>query len=217
MPKCKKITQNQKDQMTKIPYKIPYWARLLKTYYHIWNEPSNLSSCKISLRSKNAKICDQKCHFLIFLNKNVVFWYFWAIISKNLLSYLKSASISLFAKFHERNKNGLIWNQKCLIWVFLGWNLKTILSYLKFRHPRICVIAKFRGKNKNAEIWDQKCLIRYFWPRMSYLGIFGYEFLKKLLSYLKSAPSNLSNCKSLRKNKNAWICDQKCLIWVFLG
>ena len=30
-------------------------------------------------------------------------------------------------------------------------------------------------------------------PKMSYLGIFKQE-LKKLLSYLKSAPSNLSNC-----------------------
>ena len=33
---------------------------------------------------------------------------------------------------------------------------------------------------------------------MPYLGIFGLE-LKKLLSYLKSAPWNLSNYKILRK------------------
>ena len=48
-------------------------------------------------------------------------------------------------------------------------------------------------------------------------GYFRARILKKLLSYLKSAPSNLSNCKILRKTKNAQIWDQKCLIWVFLG
>ena len=52
---------------------------------------------------------------------------------------------------------------------------------------------------------------------MPYLGIFGQEFKKKLLSYLKSAPSNLAICKISRKNKNAKIWKQKCLIWVFLG
>ena len=36
-------------------------------------------------------------------------------------------------------------------------------------------------------------------PKISYLGIFELEFLKKLLSYLKSAPSNLSNCKIFGK------------------
>ena len=31
----------------------------------------------------------------------------------------------------QRNKNAYIWDHKCLIWVALGWNMKTILSYLK--------------------------------------------------------------------------------------
>ena len=40
-----------------------------------------------------------------------------------------------------------------------------------------------------------------------YLGTFALEFFKKLLSYLKSAPSNLSNCEiSQKKNEK-----QKCL------
>ena len=38
------------------------------------------------------------------------------------------------------------------------------------------------------------------------------------MSYLKSAPSNLSNCKLLlKKNGNAKICDQKFLILEILG
>ena len=40
---------------------------------------------------------------------------------------------------------------------------------------------------------------------MSDLGIFGLEFLKMLLSYLKSTPSNLSHCKILRKKKQKYL------------
>ena len=40
-----------------------------------------------------------------------------------------------------------------------------------------------------AKFGTKSILFWYFWARV----------LKKLLSYLKSAPSNLSNCKILRK------------------
>ena len=69
-------------------------------------------------------------------------------------------------------------------------------------------MLKFR--TKNSLIWvflTQNALFGYFWA----------EFKKKLLSYLKLAPSNLSDYKILRKNKNAEIWDQNCLIWVFFG
>ena len=59
----------------------------------------------------------------------------------------------------------------------------------------------------------QKCL--NLWPKAPNLGILGLH-LKATLSYLKSKPTDLSNCKISRKNKNAWIWDQKCFIWVFL-
>ena len=52
----------------------------------------------------------------------------------------------------------------------------------------------------NAIFW-------YFWAKI----------LKKLLSHLKSSSSNLSIGKTSRKNNNAQIWDQKCLIWVFLS
>ena len=60
----------------------------------------------------------------------------------------------------------------------------------------------------------QKCL--NLGPKTPDLGILGWN-LKTILSYLKSAPSNLSDCKILRKNKSAWIWDQKYLVCVFLG
>ena len=51
------------------------------------------------------------------------------------------------------------------------------------------------------------------------MWVFFWLEFEKILSYLKSAPLNLSNHKIFRKNKNAYlgIFDQKCLIWVFLG
>ena len=50
---------------------------------------------------------------------------------------------------------------------------------------------------------------------MPYLRILDWN-LKNLLSYLKLAPSNLSDCKISWKNQKAYIRDQKCLIWVIL-
>ena len=44
-------------------------------------------------------------------------------------------------------------------------------------------------------------------------SIFGLEVI---FSYLKSTPSNLSNCKILQKDKNAEIWDQKYFVGVFL-
>ena len=57
------------------------------------------------------------------------------------------------------------------------------------------------------KFWTKTTLVRYYQARSC----------KQLLPYFKSAPSNLRNFKILRKNKNAKIWDQKCLIWVFFG
>ena len=48
--------------------------------------------------------------------------------------------------------------------------------------PRISQNAKFCPKVKILEFWDQKCLIQVFWSCND----------ENLLSYLKSAPSNMS-------------------------
>ena len=156
------------------------------------------------------------------------------------LSYLKSAPLNLlYCKFWFKIKYPQIWDEKCLIWVFLGFNLKVILSYLN-QHLRIFLISNFGEKTKF--IWDflgqnfkkllsylklapsilptckisrkkRKCL--NLGPKMNQLGVFGTEF-KNNSPYLKSAPSNLSYCKISQKNENAYIWDKKCLIWVFL-
>ena len=117
-----------------------------------------------------------------------------------------------------------IFDQKCLIWVFLGRNLKITLLYLKsapsnLSNCKIWCYALFGyfwarvlknycliwistlkifqlqnvAKEQKRLICDQKCILCFF------LG----KILQKLLSYLKSAPSNLSHCKILQKYKNA--------------
>ena len=60
------------------------------------------------------------------------------------------------------------------------------------QHPRIFLIAEFGGKMKMLKLGTKNVLFEYFWT--------GIE--KNILSSLKSAPTNLSNCKILRKNKN---------------
>ena len=59
-----------------------------------------------------------------------------------------------------------------LIWVFLGWNFKKLLSYLKSTSSNlpICRILGKKQKSLNfgpkmlyLGIFDQNALFRYFW------------------------------------------------------
>ena len=67
------------------------------------------------------------------------------------------------------------------------WKTIVIFEINTLEFPLFC------AKNKNSEIWDQKCQISVFC---------GWN-LKTLMSYLKSASSNLSCCKVWCKNENA--------------
>ena len=58
------------------------------------------------------------------------------------------------------------------------------------QHPQISPIANL-AKKKSLNLGSKICN----------LGIFGLESEKNILSYLKSAPSNLSKCKILWKTK----------------
>ena len=179
-----------------------FWARILKNYCHIWNQHPRITViakfCKktncLNLRPKMPYfgIFDQKCHSLVFLGKN--------------FNFIVTFEISTFKFVYLQNFTR---KQKCLNLgpkmpnrVFLDWNLKTILSYLKLAPPNL-PNYKISRKNKNAKIWDQKCLIWVFLTKNAIFGYFWATILKELLSYLKSAPSNLFTCKISRQNKNA--------------
>ena len=84
---------------------------------------------------------------------------------------------------------------KCLISIFFGKSFRKTIVIFEISSLKWVYLQNFtkKKKKKNAYIWDQKCLI---W-------IFLDWNLKTILSYLKSAPSNLSNFETTRKNKDA--------------
>ena len=115
-----------------------------------------------------------------------------------------------------------IFNPKCLIWVFLDHNFKITIVIFEISNPWICLIAKYSQIMKIPKFWDQKCLIwarilknfchiwnqhpqiclfvsfqektklPKFGTKNAWFGYFWVGIWKKLLSYLKSAPLNLS-------------------------
>ena len=109
--------------------------------------------------------------------------------------------ICLFAKFHEKTKMPKFGTKDSLFGYFWARILESY-SHIWNQHLLICLIAKFWEETKMLKFGIKNDLFEYFWPKMPYLDIFGLEFLKKLLSYLKSAPLNLPNCKILWNNEN---------------
>ena len=61
-----------------------------------------------------------------------------------------------------KNENALVWDKKCLIWVFLGWNLIIALSYLKLAHTNLSNLKILRKKKK----WPKMPYLVYFWARI---------------------------------------------------
>ena len=131
------------------------------------------------------------CLIATFGIKNALFRSFWDRI---LRSYCRiwnhPCRICLFPKFCKKKQRWInlgqkllylgIFDQKCLIWVILGHNFqKIIVIFLSYQRPQICLFAKLSKKTK--------------------LDKFG---TKIALFALKSAPSNLFNCKILWRNEN---------------
>ena len=53
-----------------------------------------------------------------------------------------------------------MWDQNCLVWVFLGWNSKKLLYCGIFhQHPQIFLNIKLQRKIKVLEFGTKKCLI----------------------------------------------------------
>ena len=90
--------------------------------------------------------------------------------------------ICLTWKFCEKTKISKFGTKNTLSGYFWAKSFKNY-CHIWNQYHRFFLIAKFREKNKNA-------LFGYFWARI----------WKTLLSYLKSAPSNLSAGKIFQKN-----------------
>ena len=133
---------------------------------------SDLCNFKIFEKRKMAK----------FWTKNVFLKYFWGKLFKTLCGiWSQHPQICGIGKFCEKkmlkfeNKNPLCY-QECLILVFLGWNFKINYCHIWNQHPRICVFDKFCRKTKMPKFKTKNAIFVYFWPKMSYLLIFGLEF-----------------------------------------
>ena len=182
---------------------------VLKNYCHIWNQcPQICLFEKFHAKTKMPK----------FGTKNTLFGYFWAGIWKRYYHIWNQHSrrICLIAKYREIMKTPKIGIKSALFGYFWARILKNY-CHIWNQHLRISLIAKFFEETKMFKIGTNSALFWYFWPKVPYFGYFWERILKKLLSYLKWLPSNLSICKISRKNKNAKIWDQKCLILVFFS
>ena len=175
-----------------------FWARTLKKHCQMWNLKfvyfqnfMKKQKC-LNLEPKMPDLCT---FGLEFENKHP-----W---------------ICLIAKFRDKTKMPKFGTENTLFGYFWAGILENY-CHIWNQHLRICVNAKFCEETKMLRFGTKCGLFEYFWPTVLYLDIFGLEFKKKLLWYFKSAPLDLSNCKRLWNNKNAYIWDQKCLIWVFL-
>ena len=145
------------------------------------------------------------------------------------MSYLKSKPWNcLIAKFWEKAKMPKFGSKNVLFRYF--WvRISKSCCYNWNQHPRTCLIAKFCGKMKMPKFGTKNALFGYFWtviwkqyfhiwnqhPRTSMIvkvwekakmpkfdtkNAYLNAYLKRILSYLKSVPSNLLyNSKILRK------------------
>ena len=165
-----------------------FWAWNWKQDYHIWNQHPRI--CPIAKFYEKPEIPK-------FGTKNTRLGYFWA---RNWKWYYH-IRICLTANFLEKNKipkfgtkNDFlgIFDKKCLIWVFLDYNFKRTIVILEITNPWICLDRKCREIMKMPKFGTKNTLVGFFWVRI----------LKELLSYLKSAHSNLSIHKISRQSKN---------------
>ena len=138
-----------------------YWSVLgsnfEKPLSHLRSAPSNLPCCNVLCKkwkflNLGLKMSDFRILGLEFENIIVIFE----------ISVLNLSSCKVWCK----NENLRIWDQECLIWVILGWNLKMILSYLIW-YSQICLSTKFREKTKTLKFGIKNALFVYFCTRIS--------------------------------------------------
>ena len=81
--------------------------------------------------------------------------------------------------------------------------------------PKMFCLCVFRRIFENLQSFVQNKKTSILGPKMPYLGISNWN-LKKLLSYLTPASSNLWKCKVPLKTKNVLVCGEKAFIWVLV-
>ena len=118
-----------------------FWAEILKkSLSHVKSTPSKISNCKVSRKNKILKSRTKNVFLGCFRQ------YFWKTFVKFEINALEFV---LLQNFGAKIKIPYICCQKCQIWIFCGWNVKIILSYLKST-PSNLSNCKISCKNKNV-------------------------------------------------------------------
>ena len=107
----------------------------------------------------------------------------------------------------RKKKNAYVWDQKCLIWVFLDYILKNYCNILN-QHPQICLIEKFYKEKNLPKFRTKYALFKYFWCRIikNYIHISNQHSQVCLIVIF---------CK--KQPKMAKFETKDALFWVFLG
>ena len=136
-----------------------------------------------------------------FWNQKCLIWVFWAVILKNHCQiWNQSPRVYSIANFYSKFKILLFGTKMLYLGIFFARIKKKKLFSCMKPPPSNPSICKTLLRNKNAKTWDQ-----------SYRNwVLLNCNLKMIFSYLKSASSNLFNCKISWKK-------QKFLIWVFFS
>ena len=115
------------------------------------------------------------------------------------------SSLEFFSNFHAKAKIRTFRTKIALFGYFWSGIWKVKHWCIWNQHPQFIPKAEFPAKIK----------ILKFRTNNTYLGKFELKLKKKLLSYLKSAPSNSSNRKLWYKNKNSLIWNHNALLGYF--
>ena len=127
---CKISSKNKKKikLVTKISI-LETFKTFNQTYETFNQHPRIWETINFHSKQKN-RLGTKKALFA--LSSKCVIWVFWAAISKSHCHICNQhPRICLIASLGQKIKILKIWEQKCQISVFWGWDLKIFLSYLK--------------------------------------------------------------------------------------
>ena len=144
----------------KTPYLGIFGLEFCKSYYHVSFLHSNiLENAKFPAKQKNLKFFGPKIFSWVYLGKNTK----KEKQQKNkLLPHLKSALLKLLdCKVSCKKIKVLNLDQKCLIWLFSGWNFKKLLSPLK---STLSIFFKIQSFFQNKNILN-------LWPKIYFIGV----------------------------------------------
>ena len=149
------------------------YARIWKNYCRLWNQYRQIcQSVKFWKKIKIAKFC----------KKTFLYGYFWLKLQKYILIFENSTLKFWYFQNFWRKLKSLNFESKV---PYLG------MFVLEF-YKTFAVFEISTLELVNYQIFADKRNCLYFRLKGPSFGIIRLEFLKKVLSYLKLAPSNLS-------------------------